>query len=181
SSLPAAAASCDSLAAIQISNTSISITQAVAAGTFTPPEGQPIPNLPAFCRVAGSIKPYSDSDIFFEVWMPVEGWNGKLLGIGNGGFAGSISLRDLANAVTHGYAAAATDTGHKAGATDASWALDHPQKVIDFGYRAIHETADKAKAILAAFYGGGPKRSYFSSCSNGGRQALMEAQRYPAD
>jgi len=175
------AASCESLAGIQLPDTSIHLAQAVAAGTFRPPEGQPIPNLPAFCRVAGVLKPSADSAIQFELWMPAAGWNGKFLGVGNGGFAGSIGLRELAAAVTHGYASAATDTGHKAGATDAAWALDHPQKVIDFGYRAIHETADKAKAIIAAFYGGSPKRSYFSSCSNGGRQALMEAQRFPAD
>ena len=181
SAIPAVAASCESLAGLQLPNTSINLAQAVPAGTFTPQGGQPIPNLPAFCRVSGVIKPSPDSDIQFEVWLPASGWNGKLLGAGNGGFAGSISLRELGAAVTRGYAAAATDTGHKGGATDATWALDHPQKVIDFGYRAIHETADKAKAIIAALYGGGPKRSYFSSCSNGGRQALMEAQRYPAD
>ena len=81
----------------------------------------------------------------------------------------------------HGYAGASTDTGHHAGGTDASWALGHPEKIADFGYRAIHETTEKAKAIIHAFYGDGPKRSYFSSCSNGGRQALMEAQRFPAD
>ena len=179
--LPAAAASCESLAGLQLPNTSISVAQAVAAGTFTPPEEQPIPNLPAFCRVAGVLKPSSDSDIRFEVWMPASGWNGKFLGLGNGGFAGAIGLRELGVAVTHGYAAAATDTGHKGGTTNAVWALDHPQKVIDFGYRAIHETAEKGKSIVAAFYGGGPKHSYFNSCSNGGRQALMEAQRFPAD
>ena len=81
----------------------------------------------------------------------------------------------------HGYAAASTDTGHHAGTTDASWALSHPEKIVDFGYRAIHETTDKAKAIVRAFYGDAPRRSYFSACSNGGRQALMEAQRFPAD
>ena len=83
--------------------------------------------------------------------------------------------------MAHNYATAGTDTGHRAGGTDAAWALDHPEKIADFGYRAIHETAVKAKAILHAFYGEAPKRSYFSSCSNGGRQALMEAQRYPED
>ncbi|SPF53183.1 conserved exported hypothetical protein [Candidatus Sulfopaludibacter sp. SbA4] len=181
SAIPAVAASCESLADLQLPHTSINRAQAVAAGSFTPQEGQPIPNLPAFCRVAGVLKPSPDSDIQFEVWMPASGWNGKFLGVGNGGFAGAIGLRELGSAVSHGYAAAATDTGHKAGGTNATWALDHPQKVIDFGYRAIHETADRGKAIVAAFYGDGPKRSYFSSCSNGGRQALMEAQRYPGD
>ncbi len=87
----------------------------------------------------------------------------------------------VARAVGRGYAAAATDTGHQGGATDATWALGHPEKIVDFGHRAIHEMTVKAKAVVAAFYGDGPRRAYFASCSNGGRQALMEAQRYPDD
>lgn len=119
----------------------------------------------------------------FEVWIPSSGWNGKFYGIGNGGYAGSIGYGALANAVRHGDAAASTDTGHTAttGEPNASWALGHPQKIIDFGYRAIHETAVKGKAIAAAFYGSAVRHAYFNSCSNGGRQALMEAQRYPED
>jgi len=127
------------------------------------------------------IKPSDDSDIQLEVWMPSSGWNGKFQGAGNGGFAGSINFGGLADAVKHGYAAASTDTGHHAGVTDGNWALNHPEKMVDFGYRAIHEMTDKGKAIVQAFYGDAPRRSYFSSCSNGGRQALMEAQRYPTD
>lgn len=177
----ALAATCEDLASLKLPQTTISTAAAVPAGDFQPPEGPVQKNLPAFCRVAGSIQPAPDSNIQFEVWMPASGWNGKFYGAGNGGFAGSITYQGLGTAVAHGYAAASTDTGHHGGATDASWALDHPQKIVDFGYRAIHETTDKAKAILAAFYGNSPKRSYFSSCSNGGRQALMEAQRYPAD
>ena len=179
--VPASAATCESLAKVALSNTSITIAESAPAGTFSPPDGKPIPNLPAFCRVAGAIKPSDDSDIQFEVWMPSSGWNGKFQGIGNGGFAGMISYPQMASALMHGYATASTDTGHKAGGTDASWALKHPQKVIDYGYRAIHETTDKAKSLIRAFYGDGPKRSYFNSCSNGGRQALMEAQRFPDD
>ena len=138
-------------------------------------------NLPAFCRVAGSIKPSSDSDIRFEVWLPAANWNGKFQGVGNGGFAGDIDIDGLADAVRHNYATASTDTGHQAGGTDAQWALHHPEKIVDFGYRAIHETAVTAKLIVKQFYGEDPRWSYFNSCSNGGRQALMEAQRYPAD
>ncbi len=175
------AADCAGLAKLALSGATITVAEAVPAGSFTPPEGKPIPNLPAFCRVAGIIKPTSDSNIQFEVWMPSSGWNGKFQGIGNGGFAGSISFAPMGHALAAGYATASTDTGHRAGGTDASWAFQHPEKVVDFGHRAIHETADKAKAIIRAFYGEGPRRSYFSSCSNGGRQALMEAQRYPAD
>ena len=88
----------------------------------------------------------------------------------------------LAEAVRSGFATASTDTGHPAtSGIDASWALQHPEKIIDFGHRAIHLTAVQGKAIAAAYYGTAPKKSYFSSCSNGGRQALMEAQRYPND
>ncbi|MGD0437471.1 MAG: tannase/feruloyl esterase family alpha/beta hydrolase [Bryobacteraceae bacterium] len=179
--LYAAPASCESLAKLALPTTTIKIAESVAAGAFKPPQGAPIPDLPAFCRVAGVIKPSSDSDIEFEVWMPSTGWNRKFQGVGNGGFAGSISYGALAAAISHGYASASTDTGHEAGATDASWALNHPEKITDFGYRAMHETTDKGKAIVRAFYGDVPRRSYFSSCSNGGRQALMEAQRFPSD
>ena len=176
-----AATTCENLSTLALPGATINTAEAVTAGSFTPPVGPSIKDLPAFCRVSGVIKPASDSNIQFEVWMPSSGWNGKFQGIGNGGFAGSISFAALAAAVRHGYSSAATDTGHQAGGTDARWALDHPERVTDFGYRAIHETTDKAKAIIRAFYGDQPKHSYFSSCSNGGRQALMEAQRYPAD
>jgi feruloyl esterase len=179
--IEAAPTSCEGLAKLALPTTTIKTAESVPAGTFTPPGGGSIPSLPAFCRVAGMIKPSADSDIEFEVWMPASGWNGKFEGIGNGGYAGAIGYGPMGAAVAHGYATASTDTGHHAGTTDASWALGHPEKVTDFGYRAVHETADKAKAIIHAFYGDAPKRSYFSSCSNGGRQALMEAQRYPAD
>jgi len=176
-----AAQTCETLNKLDLPGTSITGAESVPAGGFTAPNGPAMPKLPAFCRVTGVVKPSSDSNIYFEVWMPASNWNGKFQGVGNGGFAGLIGYDQLGYAVTHNYATAATDTGHHAAGTDASWALDHPEKIADFGYRAIHETAVKAKAILHAFYGEGPKRSYFSSCSNGGRQALMEAQRYPED
>jgi hypothetical protein len=153
---PAAGASCDDLTKLTLANTTITTAQAVAAGPFTPPGGQPIQGLPAFCRVVGVLKPSTDSDIQFEVWLPDSGWNGKFQGIGNGGFAGSIGFGPMADAVKHGYATAATDTGHHAGVTDGGWALGHPEKVVDFGYRAIHETTDKAKAIVRTFYGETP-------------------------
>ena len=182
SSAARAAQTCESLAKLDLPATSITSAESVAAGSFTPPGGKAITYLPAFCRVTGAIKPSPDSNIQFEVWMPASNWNGKFQGAGNGGFAGYIGYDQLANAVRHNYTSAATDTGHRATpGVDAGWALDHPEKIADFGYRAIHETAVKAKAILHAFYGEAPKRSYFSSCSNGGRQALMEAQRYPED
>jgi len=177
-----AAQTCETLNTLDLPATSIASAESVPAGNFTPPTGKAIPNLPAFCRVAGVLKPSSDSNIQFEVWLPASNWNGKFQGVGNGGFAGYIDYGQMGNAVANGYATAATDTGHRAtGGVDAAWALNHPEKIADFGYRAIHETALKAKAILHAFYGGDPKHSYFNSCSNGGRQALMEAQRYPED
>jgi tannase/feruloyl esterase len=181
----AAAQTCEKLADLKLANTTITAAQSVAPGAFTPPTGSAVPfkELPAFCRVTGVIKPTTDSDIKFEVWMPSSGWNGKFQGIGNGGFAGSISYAGpaggLGGSIARGYAAASTDTGHTGG--DASWALGHPEKIADYGHRAVHEMTEKAKSIISAFYGNGPKRSYFASCSNGGRQALMEAQRYPND
>jgi hypothetical protein len=179
--IQAAPTPCDGLAKLALPATTITTAEAVPAGSFTPPGTGAIPNLPAFCRVAGVIKPSDDSEIEFEVWMPSSGWNGKFLGLGNGGFAGSISYASMGPALAHGYATASTNTGHNGGVTDAKWALNHPQKVVDFGYRALHETTEKSKAIIQAFYGDRTKRAYFSSCSNGGREALMEAQRYPAD
>ncbi len=175
------AASCSTLLELKLKTTTITSAQPVTTGAFRPPGGRPIYGLPPFCRVQGVAKPSSDSDIEFEVWMPVSGWNGKYRGAGNGGFAGNISYGDMARAVRGGYATASTDTGHRAEGTDARWALGHPQKVIDFGYRAIHLTALNAKAIIQAFYGQPVHYSYFESCSDGGREALMEAQRYPGD
>jgi hypothetical protein len=189
------AATCDSLVSLKIADTTITSAQTVAAGTFLPPNARAdspaasaYKNLPAFCRVEGFIAPAADSHIGFEVWLPASGWNGKYLGVGNGGFAGAITYSGgignapgLAEALRAGYAGSSTDTGHRASGTDADWALGHPEKIVDFGYRGIHETAAKAKAVIEAFYGTAPRKAYFSSCSNGGRQALMEAQRYPAD
>jgi TonB family protein len=183
---PAFAANCEGLAQLKLPDTAITSAQVVAAATFVPPAPPPLPqavikSLPAFCRVTAEIKAAKDSSIKVEVWMPLTGWTGKYRGVGDGGFAGYIAYRELAAAVTAGYASASTDTGHFADALDASWALGHPDKVADFGYRAIHEMTVKAKSIIQTFYGEPPRRSYFAGCSNGGRQALMEAQRYPAD
>jgi len=172
---------CAALAKLSLPDTTIARAESLAGGAFTPPGHPPISHLPAFCRVSGTIKPSMDSDILFEVWMPAAGWNGRFFGVGNGGFAGSISYDQMASVLAHGYATASTDTGHRGGMADATWARQHPEKVIDFGYRAIHDLTVNAKSIVAAYYGGPPAHSYFSSCSNGGRQALMEAQRYPGD
>src|SRR5579872_2261332 len=178
------AGDCESLASLKLKDTSITSAQTVAAGGFSTPEGRGnavYKSVPAFCRVHAVAHPSADSKIQFEVWLPVSGWNGKYFGIGNGGFAGSIQYNLMAAAVINGYASSSTDTGHKGPATSAEWALGHYEKVVDFAYRAIHETADKSKTVIATFYGQSAKHSYFSACSNGGRQGLLEAQRYPGD
>jgi feruloyl esterase len=180
---------CERLTAAKIPNTTIALAQTVAAGTFN---GPPVPfsgtdlsplykSLPTFCRIVAEAKPTSDSDIKLEVWLPVSGWNGKLQGIGNGGFAGLIDDMQLAMAVKAGYTATATDTGHTGSPIDAGWAMGHPEKIIDFGHRGIHEMTRVAKTVIAAYYSKPPQRSYFAGCSDGGREALMEAQRYPED
>jgi Tannase and feruloyl esterase len=180
-----AAQSCESLSQLKLPNATLSTAVSVPAGEFQRPDASPAnrssKSLPAFCRVTGVIQPSADSVIKFEVWMPSQSWNGKFNGVGNGGFAGSINYGGLAAALRAGFAAASTDTGHAAGGTDARWALGHPEKVLDFAYRAIHLTAVTGKALVRNFYGGAPRWSYFASCSNGGRQALMEAQRFPDD
>lgn len=180
---------CQQLVDLHLPNTVITLAQSVAAGAFEPPASArgPMPMgpafaaLPAFCRVAGTIKPTPDSDIRFEVWLPAEHWNGKFVGVGNGVWAGAISYFEMVGPLMRGYATAATDDGHQGNPLDASFAAGHPEKLIDFGYRAPHEMTVKAKAAIAAFYGKPAQRSLFASCSTGGRQALMEAYRFPLD
>jgi len=187
--------SCEGLQQLELLGARIFSAQTVAAGAFTPPPnlspriaGDPsfYKMLPAFCRVVAEATPSADSSIKIEVWMPVNGqngagWNGKLQGRGNGGFSGEIAYQQLGIGVSQGYAMAATDGGHSGEATYASWALGHPEKVADYGYRGIHEMTRIAKALAKAYYSKGPQHSYFWGCSNGGRQALMEAQRFPED
>ena len=172
---------CPGLVGLRLPNLTVTVAEAVTSGSFTPPGEKPLTGLPPFCRLSGVLRPSSDSSIAIEVWMPASGWNHRFQGGGNGGFAGSIAWEGLARNVGRGYATAATDTGHQGSGIDASWALGHPEKVVDFGHRAIHEMTVAAKAVIAAYYGEGARRSYFASCSNGGRQALMEAQRHPGD
>jgi feruloyl esterase len=135
--------------------------------------------LPAHCRIAATLRPSADSVIDIEVWLPAENWNGKFQAVGNGGWAGVISYAAMAAALQEGYATASTDTGHKGG--NALFAIDHPEKLVDFAYRAVHEMTVKAKALVNAYYGRGPRFSYWNGCSTGGRQGLMSAQRYPED
>lgn len=180
----AQAADCGALAGKTFGDATV-----VAATNVSPPSSlvgldPPTPvavNAP-FCRIQGRIKPSSDSNIAFEVWLPPEAaWNGKYEGVGNGGFAGSLIYAPMDWALEAGYAVSATDTGHAGGSLDAGWALGHPEEIADFGWRAIHETALASKAIIEAYYAKPPAHSYFSGCSDGGREALMEAQRFPKD
>jgi feruloyl esterase len=164
---------CEALAGLKLPQ--VAITQAVTIAAHAP--------LPAYCKILGSAHPTSDSDIRFEVAIPEEGaWNGRYLQVGNGGFAGVIPEAGILSGLAQGYAVAGTDDGHQdTNNTDASWALGHPEKQIDFGYRALKETTDAAKAIIQTYRGSAPRFSYFQGCSDGGREALMEAQRYPKD
>ncbi len=133
------------------------------------------------CRVEGVSRPTAASEIRFEVWLPSTGWNGRYYQLGNGGFAGNIHQPSLAAEVARGNAAAATDTGHQGSGFDASWASGNPEKVIDYGYRSIKTTSDAAHILIQAYYGRAAAKRCFAGCSNGGRQALMAAQRYPKD
>ena len=173
--IAASARSCEEMRAVRVEGMTVTFAESVKAGAEPK-----YPKLPAFCRVAATLRPTSDSEIKIEVWMP-EGtaWNGKYEGTGNGGWGGSIDQGELAGAVMRGYAAASTDTGHTGGS--ASFALGHPEKLVDFGWRSVHGMTLAAKSLIAAFYGEGPKLAYFQGCSSGGRQALMEAQRFPED
>ncbi|WP_348262123.1 tannase/feruloyl esterase family alpha/beta hydrolase [Telmatobacter sp. DSM 110680] len=180
---------CARLAKFTLPNATITSATAVAAGAFDGPRqaftgadmSALYKMLPAFCRVVMKATPTADSNIGIEVWLPLSGWNGKLQGLGNGGFAGIIDDVALAASVAQGYASTATDAGHTGSPIDATWAMGHPEKVTDFGHRGIHEMTRVAKTIVQQFYGDAPKRSYFTGCSDGGREALMEAQRYPDD
>ncbi len=188
--MPAAAASCDNVASLALENGKITSATLVAAGAFVPPGGAfaggppgaaSFKTLPTFCRVTATVTPTTDSEIKIEVWMPADKWNGKLVGIGNGVWAGTISYSGMAEPVGLGYAAVATDTGHVGTGMDAKFAAGHPEKLVDFGYRAVHEMTVKAKAVIASYYGQKARRSLWVSCSTGGRQGLMEAYRYPED
>ena len=178
---------CDAMARLALSNTTITSARWVEAGPMTTapaPTGAAAQRpatptlLPTHCRLAIVMKPSNDSHIEAEVWLPAE-WNGKFQAVGNGGWAGTITYPAMARALREGYATASTDTGHKG--ANSAFAIGHPEKLIDFGYRAVHEMTVQSKAIINAFYKKPARLSYWNGCSTGGRQGLMAAQRYPAD
>jgi feruloyl esterase len=184
SSQAAPVRACESLTALKLSHASIVSAKTLKAGptAMTTFMGPMTLDVPTRCEVRGISRPSSDSEIGFEVWLPLNGWNGKYQQKGNGGFAGVVNRPSLVDPLRRGYAVAATDNGHDAAKTpQGTFAVGHPEKVIDFGYRAVHDTSEQAKAIATAFYGKPPRRSYFVGCSDGGREALMEAQRFPED
>jgi Tannase and feruloyl esterase len=180
----AAAADCGSLAGKTFGDATIT-----AATNVAPPSSvvgkdspKPVAVKAPFCRVQAALKSSPDSDVTLEVWLPPEAaWNGKYEGVGNGGFAGSLIYNAMEWALEAGYAVSGTDTGHAGGPLDAGWALGHPEKIVDFGWRAIHDTAQVSKAIVETYYAKPPAHAYFTGCSDGGREALMEAQRFPKD
>jgi feruloyl esterase len=204
----AAGTSCEDLTKLKLPNTEITAATMVAKGTFTPPPGGPgapagpppadapagpppaggpggggrqnavYATLPAFCRVMATLRPTSDSDIKIEVWLPAEAWNSRLEAVGNGGLGSNISYNGLAEAVVKGYASTGNNTGQGNNGKDM---IGHPEKLKDWGYRAVHEDAVAAKAIIAAFYGSAPKYSYWNACSTGGRQGWVAAEYYPND
>jgi len=169
--IPAAAATCESLASLTLPDTTVTAAETISKGANTGDI--------KFCRVAATLKPSSDSDIKIEVWMPASGWNGNFQAVGNGGWSGNIATTAMAEALRRGYATASTDTGHEG--ASANFALGHPEKLIDYAWRSEHEMTVQAKAIIGAFYGNGPKLSYWNGCSAGGKQALKEAQKFPED
>jgi len=177
--LSAFADSCSDLASAQISGTTITGAASVPAGQFTTPNqigyGALTLNVPAFCRVQLTIGTATS-----EVWLPAA-WNGKLAGMGNGGELGAIIYGELYYTVVSGYAGVSSDLGHQSNGGDASWAFNRPDLIKEFGYTATHDMTVAAKALVQIYYGSAPAHSYFFGSSAGGRQALMEAQRYPAD
>ena len=177
------AATCESLASLELPNVTVTSVESVTQGEFVLSGGRGgdrrITDLPAFCRVLAILTPSPVSNIRTELWMPVaDDWNGKYLAVGNGAFAGSISRNALIEPLRRGYATSSTDTGHTG--NSGSFALNQ-DALVDFAYRAVHEMAVQSKAMIEAFYDVGATSSFFNGCSTGGRQALAAAQRYPLD
>jgi feruloyl esterase len=166
------ASSCANLTSWRLPQGAITSATTIERGAFHPPSG-PLPllampgsglfdppkleDLQPFCRVVATLRPTADSDIGVEIWLPLANWNGKFLAVGNAGWAGSIMYTGLMDGLRRGYATASTDTGHKG--SRAQFALGHPEKLVDFAYRAVHEMTVAAKALISTFYGEPPRRS----------------------
>ena len=173
-------AKCEDIARLSLPDISVTSATNVPAGPFTPPGSSNALDIPEFCRVVAVARPTSDSVINFEVWIPpLAQWNGNFLGVGNGGYMGAINYGNLAKALQRGFATAGTDTGHTG--EDLKFAAGHPEKIVDWGYRAIHIMTESAKLIVSSYTAQVPRHSFFIGCSTGGEQALSEVQRFPAD
>jgi hypothetical protein len=188
--LSSSAQSCSALRSLRFENATVTSARLVDSGQFVPPPTArrrspefftAFNTLPAFCRVQAVARPSPRSEINIEVWLPAARWNKRYLGAGNGSFGGTINYNRLGEALRRRYASSSTDTGHRGKASESAWAVNEPEKQVDFDYRAIHETAQTAKSIIHAYYGTAATWSYFGGCSTGGRQGLTEAERYPAD
>jgi feruloyl esterase len=179
-STAARAQSCESLSKLASAKVSITLTQVSKSGAFTVPGGtKSFSGLPPFCRVVATLKPTRDSEIGIEVWLPLSAWNGKFLAVGSGGWGGSIAYSALSSGLRRGYAVSATDDGHTS--SGARFLMGHPEKFVDFAYRAEHEMTVEAKALIQAFYGNSARYSYWDGCSGGGREGLLQAARYPEE
>jgi len=176
---PALGGTCDEILKLDIDTVTILSAGEVPAGDYRIPDSKLTVQLPAHCSVNVVLAPSADSHIEMALWMPSTNWNGKFLALGNGGWAGSISYDAMASGLKDGYAVASNDTGHKE--YTAAFAVGHPEKLVDFGYRSMHEMAVHSKAIIRSYYQRLPALSYYEGCSTGGRQGLMEAQRFPED
>lgn len=182
--LPCRAASCEDLVNLKLPDTVIKSAEPVAAGEFTAPDKTKRPDLPAFCRVVASVKAAPDSDIGVEIWLPNERWKGVFHGNGSGGFGGSLSAGygGMEAGLRRGYASAVTDTGTApATSLNGDPLIGHPQKWKDWGLLSTHVMTVTGKAIAKAFYGKDAGHSYYTGCSTGGQQGLIEAQYYPED
>ncbi|HYK58328.1 MAG TPA: tannase/feruloyl esterase family alpha/beta hydrolase [Bryobacteraceae bacterium] len=181
-----AATACANLKNVSSPHATITMAETVAAGAFQPQPGgrggpQQFADLPEFCRVQAELAPSSDSAIKVELWMPAASrWNGKFRGVGNGGLGGGSAVNPggLANAVRDGYATAGNNTGHEGG---SDYAIGHPEKIKDFGYRSSHEMTVFAKALIAAYYDSPLKYSLMAESGGGTIAALSAAQRFPQD
>jgi feruloyl esterase len=207
-STPAMATPCTNLQSLQLPDTTINSAADNTTGVFVVPGSNPpstITGLPAFCRVIATLTPTSDSSIKIEVWLPESGWNGRFLGTGGGGFQGIINYAELANGLKAGFSATNSDLGTGSSgcsplycgsdgnmgnplaiafgdpASPSTGLFGHPERIKDFGYRAIHLMTVRGKEIGNAFYGQSANKAYFAGCSTGGQNALMEAQRFPDD
>jgi feruloyl esterase len=201
---PAMASPCTNLLSLQLPDTTITSATDNTTGVFTPPGGAPITGLPAFCRVTASLIPTSDSTIKIEVWLPETKWNGRFLGTGGGGFQGVITYGELASGIQAGFASTNSDLGTGSSGCNPLYCgsngmtnplatafgnpgvpttglFGHPERIKDFGFRAIHLMTVRGKEIGKAFYGEHADKAYFAGCSTGGQNALMEAQRFPDD